>query len=168
LRRALSVLAALALAGCSVGFSGGGFPPNIRTVAVTSFVNDTPDPTLTLLVTQGVKQAMISRLGLRAATEEQADALVRGRVAKYDPDQPLSYTGTPAAAGTAAQVTVTSRQVEITIDVEVIDQKTGKTLWEAKGLLCPGQYSPNRESDGKQKALDYLVNKIIDGARSNW
>ncbi len=168
MRRALSALAAVALAGCSIGFAGGGFPPNIRTVAVTSFVNDTPDPTLTLLVTQGVRQAMISRLGLRAATEEQADALVRGRVVSYDPDQPLAYTGTQGAAGTAAQVNVTSRQVEIRVDVEVIDQKTGKTLWEGKGLICPGQYSPNRETDGKQKALDFLVNKVIDGVRSNW
>jgi hypothetical protein len=168
LRRALSALAAIALAGCSVGFSGGGLPPTIRTVAVTSFSNDTPDPTLTLLITQGVKQAMLSRLGLRTATEEQADALVRGRIARYDPDQPLAYTGTQGAAGTAAQVNVTSRQVEITIDIEVINQKTGKTLWEGKGILCPGQYNPNRENDGKQKALEFLVNKVVDGVHSSW
>jgi Lipopolysaccharide-assembly len=168
LRRALSSLFALVIAGCSFGFAGGGLPANIRTVAVPSFLNDTADPTLTLLVTQAVKQAMESRLGLRAATEEQADAVVHGRIVRYDPDQPLAFQGNPSAAGTAAQVNVTRRQVEITVNVEVVEQKTGRTLWDGKNLIVPGQYDPGRESDGKQKALDLLVKKLIDGVHSNW
>ena len=168
MRRALSALLTLVVAGCSFGFAGGGLPPEIRTVAVPSFLNDTPDPTLTLLVTQAVKQAMESRLGLRTATEEQADAVVRGRITRYDPDQPLAFTGNPGAAGTAAQVSVTQRQVEMTVDIEVIEQKTGRTLWSGKGLQVPGQYAPGREADGKQKALDLIIKKLIDGVHSNW
>jgi hypothetical protein len=168
LRRTLSSLIAVALAGCAFGFAGGGLNKDIHTVSVPSFTNDTPDPTLTLLVTQGVKQAMESRLGLRAATEEQADAVVHGRIVRYDPDEPLAFTGNSAAAGTAAQVNVTRRQVEMTVDVEVINRKTGDKLWDGKGLTVQGPYDPGREQDGKQKALEFLVKKIIDGVHSNW
>jgi hypothetical protein len=169
LRRALSSLIPLAVASCSFGFAGGGLRPEIRTVAVPSCLNDTADPTLTLLVTQGVKQAMESRLGLRTATEDQADAVVRCRIVRYDPDQPLAFTGNSAAAGTAAQVNVTRRQVEMTVSIEVIEQKTIRTLWDGKNLPpVNGPYDPGRESDGKKKALDELVKKLIDGVHSNW
>lgn len=168
MRRALSSLFALVVAGCSFGFAGGGLPSEIRTVAVPSCLNDTADPTLTLLVTQGLKQAMESRLGLRAATEEQADAVVRCRIVRYDPDQPLAFQGNPGAAGTAAQVNVTRRQVEMTVDIQVVEQKTGFTRWDGKNLVVPGQYDPGREADGKKTALDLLVKKLIDGVHSNW
>ena len=60
--------------GCLYGFSGGGLPPGIRTVAVLPFENMTAEPTLTQEITQAVREAVESRLGLRPAGEEQADA----------------------------------------------------------------------------------------------
>lgn len=169
MRRNRSTLLALLLTACSFGFAGGGLPSDIRTVAVPTFLNDTADPTLTLLVTQQVKQAMESRLGLRTATEEQADAVVHGRIVRYEPDNPLAYTGTAATtSGTAAQVNVTRRSVDLTVDLTVVNQKTDKVLWEGKGLLVSGDYDPGRESDGKQKAIDLLIKKLIDGVHSNW
>lgn len=158
----------MALAACSIGFAGGGLSKDIKTVAVPSFLNDTADPTLTLLVTQAVKQAMESRLGLRAATEERADAVVHGRVVRYEPDQPVSFSGNQIGTSAAQQVTVTKRQVEMTISMEVIDSKTGKKLYEGSNVLVFGQYDPGREQDGKRKALDDLVKKLIDGVQSNW
>ena len=67
----VSSLLVLALSACSFGFAGGGFPPDIKTVAVLPFENQTSDPTLQQLVTLAVKQAVESRLGLRAAAESQ-------------------------------------------------------------------------------------------------
>lgn len=167
MRRGLSCLVAFALAGCSFGFAGGGLKSDIKTVAVPSFLNDTADPTLTLLVTQGVKQAMESRLGLRTATEERAHAVVHGRITRYDPDVPLAVQGNRNAAGTAQQVVVAKRQVELTVTMEVIEVKTGRKLWEGSNTVY-GPYDPGREQDGKQKALDELVKKLIEGVQSNW
>jgi hypothetical protein len=158
----------LSLAGCTVGFVGGGLPPTIRTVSVSAFDNDTADPSLAQLVQLAVKQGVESRLGLRAAAASQADAVVTGKVTRYDPDQPLSYRGTSTTPGTANQVDVTRRQVELTVDITVIEQRTGRTLWDGKNQLVEGDYQQGHEEDGRRKALALLVTKVIDGVHQNW
>ncbi len=171
MRRAaiLSALAALVVGGCSFGFTGGGLPPAIRTVAVTPFENDTSDPTIAQQVDLAVREAMQRRLGLRSAAESQADAVVRGRITRYLPDEPLAYTGTPSPTGRSTNtVQVTKRQVQVTIDIEIVEQESGRTLWIRRALTRSGEYDPGRESEGRRKALQLLVNDIVDGAQSQW
>jgi len=57
------------LAAACYGFAGGGLPPAIRTVAVLPFDNLTAEPALTQQVNLAVREAVESRLGLRAAAE---------------------------------------------------------------------------------------------------
>jgi len=47
---------------------------------------------LTKEVNDAVLEAFQGRLGLRPAAEANADAVVRGRVVRYDPDVPLAFT----------------------------------------------------------------------------
>jgi hypothetical protein len=131
-------------------------------VAILPFENDTPDPTLTNDVNTAVTDAVENRLGLRAAGQSNADAVVRGRVVRYDPDVPLAFQ---PGIGTA---TVTQRQVQITVDVQIVDQRTGRTLWEHQGLSLVGAYNPPQETDGRKIALQLLENEIVDGAQSQW
>src|SRR5439155_18397 len=63
----------LGLAACPYGFSGG-LLPNVKTVAILPFDNDTPEPALTQEVSQAVREALEGRLGLRVASEATADA----------------------------------------------------------------------------------------------
>jgi hypothetical protein len=156
-------LSPLALCGCLYGFAGGGFPPNIKTVAILPFDNQTAEPTLTQEVSVRVREAVESRLGLRQAGQNQADALVRGTITRYEPDLPVAYTGDENN-----QVTVTRRLVQITVSVEILDQRQNKTLWERKGLLLEGDYQPGQEVQGREKALDKLVTNIVEGAQSQW
>ena len=153
----------LHLTGCLYGFAGGGFPPNIKTVALLPFDNQTAEPTLTQEVASRVRDAVESRLGLRQASEAQADALVRGTILRYEPDLPIQYN-----AGEDRQVNVTRRLVQITVSVEIVAQKQGKPLWQRSGLVLEGDYEPGRELDGRQKALDKLVTNIVEGAQSQW
>ena len=153
----------LAAAAC-YGFSGGGLPPGIRTVAVLPFDNLTPEPTLTQQISAAVREAVQNRLGLRQAGEGQADALVRGSITRYEPDLPVAYTGSP----TGNAVTVTRRLVQITVSVEILDQKTNRTLWQRSGLTVEGDYEQGNETDGRRKALDRLVVNIVEGAQSQW
>ena len=117
---------------------------------------------MTKEVNDAVLEAFQGRLGLRIAGESNADAVVRGKVSRYDPDVPLVYR---AGQG---RTDVTRRQVQITIDVEILDQREGKTLWQRQGLSEVGDYAPPREVDGRKVALERLVNDLVDGAQSQW
>jgi hypothetical protein len=153
----------LALGGCLYGFAGGGLPPSIKTVAVLPFDNQTPEPTLTQEISRAVREAVEQRLGLRQSAQPQADAVVRGSITRYEPDLPVAYQ-----AEENREVTVTRRQVQITLTVEIVDQKQGKPLWQRSGLVVKGDYESGQEAEGRQKALDDLVVNIVEGAQSQW
>lgn len=127
------------------------------------FDNQTPEPTLTQEISRAVREAVEQRLGLRQASETRADAVVRGSITSYDPDLPVAYTG-----GQDREVNVTRRQVQITLSVEILDQKQGKSLWQRSGLVVRGDYESGREAEGRRKALDDLVVNIVEGAQSQW
>jgi hypothetical protein len=160
----LASLSALWLGGCLYGFAGGGLPPNIKTVAILPFDNQTAEPTLTQEVSSRVREAVEGRLGLRQASERQADAVVRGTITRYEPDLPVAYTGDEDQD----VVTVTRRLVQITVSVEILDQRANKPLWERSGLLLEGDYEPGQESEGRERALEKLVTNIVEGAQSQW
>ena len=156
-------LAALSSAGCLYGFAGGGLPPHIRTVAVLPFDNLSAEPTLTQEVSEAVRLAIEQRLGLRPSAESTADAVVRGTIRRYDADIPLSFR-----AGEAGNVSVTRRRVQISLSVQIYDQREDRMLWERTSLVIDGEYEPPREDEGRAVALEKLVNDIVDGAQSQW
>lgn len=168
MRRSLALLGALLLGGCAYGFAGGGFPPEIRTAAVLPFENDTADPTLVQQVVVSVREAVERRLGLRSASEARADAVVRGRITRYEPDVPVAFRGTGQGAGRPNQVSVSRRLVQITLQLEIIEQATGKVLYQNRALNVEGQYDPGREADGRRIALENIINEIVKGAQSQW
>ena len=159
----LIALSLLAAPGCAYGFAGGGFPPDVSTVAVLPFDNLTSEPTLTQEVLEAVREAVERRLGLRAAGEANADAVVRGRITRYDPDLPVAYTGNEQN-----QVTVTRRMVQLAVTVEIVDQRSGRTLWQRPSLTVDGDYDPGNEPEGQRRALEKLTTDIVDGAQSQW
>jgi lipopolysaccharide assembly LptE-like protein len=131
-------------------------------VAILPFDNQTPEPSLTQEVNNAVREAVEGRLGLRLAGEANADALVRGRVVRYEPDLPVAFQSGQG------QTNVTRRQVQLTVDVEIVDQREGKTIWQRQGLSVVGEYQPPQEAEGRKEALRKLVNDIVDGAQSQW
>ncbi|MFL5403931.1 MAG: LPS assembly lipoprotein LptE [Gemmatimonadales bacterium] len=132
-------------------------------MAVLPFDNQTPEPTLTQEISRAVREAVEQRLGLRQSAETQADAVVRGSITRYEPDLPVAYQGDDSS-----RVTVTRRQVQITVSVEILDQKQGKPIWQRNGLVVKGDYQSGQEADGRRKALDDLVVNIVEGAQSQW
>lgn len=166
-RATTSALLLLTLAGCSFGFKGGGLPPGLRTAVVLPFDNETTDPTISQQVMLSVKEAIERRLGLRASGESQADVIVRGKISRYEPDLPVAFQGTPGAAGTANNVSVTRRLVSLTVNVEMVERVTSKVLYTAP-ISVDGDYEPGREAEGRRRALDKLVTKIVDGAQLQW
>ena len=160
--RRFGVVSLLLTAGCLYKFSGGGFPSHIRTVAVLPFENQTPAAELTRELSDALRKSMQSRLGLRDASEARANAVVRGTITKYEPDVAVAFSADPN------QATSARRRLQISVDIEIIDQTNGKTLWERKGLSAEGEYAERAEPEGRRQAIERIVNDVIDGAQSQW
>jgi len=159
----LSLALTLVLGACwPYGFAGGGLPAHIKTVAVLPFDNETPVPELQREIFELMRRQLQGRLGVRDASEARADAVVRGKILRYDADVPVGFSADPNLATTA------SRKLQITVDIEIVDQTTGRTLWERRSLTADANYSERGESAGRREAIERLVNQVIEGAQSQW
>lgn len=154
----------LVLAGCGVryGFSEGAFPAHVRTMAILPFDNQTPSPELQSELFESMRRELQRRLGVRDAPQDRAHALVRGTISGYDADVPVAFSAD------ASQAVSARRRLQITVDVEILDQTTGKILWQRKGLRGEGEYAERAEPEGRRLAIEKIVNGIVEGAQSQW
>lgn len=163
--RDVSMVACALVASACYSFSGGGgFPSEIRTVYIEPFENRTPQFDLENALFSKMQDALPRSLGIRAAGENVADAIVRGRIVRYE-DVAQSYQ-----PGAGSSVQVTSNQVTVTVAVEIVDVKNNVILWDSQGVTGRGEYRPDAQQDriAWDKALDALIQQIIDGAQSQW
>ena len=160
-----SVLMLAALTECGsihYGFAGGGLPSNIRTMAVLPFDNQTTSPEVQRELLDLMRRELQKRLGVRDASESRADAVVRGVITGYDVDVPVGVSANPSTAVTAR------RRLQVTIDVEIVEQANGHVLFQRKGMSGEGDYDERAEAAGRTKAIEKLVNDIVEGAQSQW
>ena len=156
-------IAVLVAGGCNYGFRSGSFPDHIRTVAILPFDNDTNRFELTQEIHEELLQTLPSALGVTNAGEDAADAVVRGRIVRYDLTSPLFRSDQ------LGQVDVLQRQVSIRVEVELIDLVENVILWDDRGLSTQGQYLEGEpEEIGRMEAIELLVQRVVDGAQSNW
>lgn len=161
LRRVL-VLASVALTACSYGFSGGGLPPHVRTVAVLPLSNETASPEIIREVTDALREGLSKRLGLREVSEAKATAIARGTIVRYEIDVPVAYSADPQ------QASATRRRLQIVVDFELYDQVNDKVIWQKKGIVGEGEYSERFEAEGRKQAITRIVSEVIEGAQSQW
>ncbi len=161
---ALSVVGVLVTSGCNYGFRSGSFPDHIRTVAILPFDNDTNRFELTQEIHEELLRELPRALGVTNAGEDVADAVVQGRIVRYDMTAPLFRAGQQLG-----QVDVLQRQVSIRVEVELIDLVENVILWDDRGLTTQGQYLEGESEElGRIEAIELLVQRIVDGAQSNW
>jgi hypothetical protein len=131
-------------------------------MAILPFDNETPAPEIQRELFESMRRELQSRLGVRDAPQERSDAVVRGVIRTYDVDVPVAYSANPSQSVTAR------RSLQIILDVEIVDQTNGKTLWERKSLRAEGQYAERDEPGGRREAIKRIVNDIVEGAQSQW
>lgn len=153
-----------AVGGCNYGFrGGGGFPADIHTIYIAPFDNQTAQFDLERQLYQQLSSNLPKQLGIRTAPEASADAILKGRISRYD-DVQGNYRTQP---GQTPQVL--TNEIQISISAQLIDVKRNLILWETNGLTGHGSYKPS-DSDqvGQEEAIKNLVEQIIDGAQSQW
>jgi hypothetical protein len=154
--------AGAALTGC-YGFSGGGgLPRNLRSVAIQPFDNQTAVPELQRELFEQVRNTLRDRLNLREAPEAKADLVVRGTIAKYEVDLPAG------ASADGRQTASTRRRLQLVIDLEIVDQTTGRTLLKRAGMSREGQYPEGGEAQGRRNAIESLMADLVEGVQSQW
>jgi len=134
----------------------------LKSVAVQPFDNQTAVPELQREVLEQLRKSLRDRLNLREAPEQRADVVVRGTIVRYEVDLPAGVSADPR------QTTSTRRRLQITMDVEILDQTTGRALVKRAGISREGQYAEGGEATGRRDAIESLVNELLDGAQSQW
>lgn len=142
---------------------GGGLPGHIDSIAILPFDNRTTQFTLTQELTQALQDDVPGRLGLDFADESTADAVLRGSITRYD-ERAVNFQADPGGP------VIFQRRVDITVSVELYDRKEDRLIWQSGALSASGEYLPDSQGEeaGRQLAIENLVQKIIDGAQSQW
>jgi len=161
-RSGLFSLALLLAAGCAYGFAGGGLPAHVKTIAVIPFDNETTSSEIQRELVDAFRAELHNRLGVREAPEARANAIVRGTIQRYETDIPVAYSGNNTNQTSAR------RQLQISVDIEMFDQVSGKVLWQRKALTAEGLYEERGVLQGRKEAIDRIVNDVIQGAQSQW
>ena len=159
------VLLSLAFAGCNYSFVAGSFPPpHVQSVAIEPFENETTRFEITGELYDQLLRRLPSALGVRTAGADVADAIVRGSITRYDVVAPNYRAGQPGQAAAVLQ-----RQVNISVRVEIVDLVENVILWESTNVTARGEYAEGSPEDGgRLRAIELLVQEIVDGAQSNW
>ncbi len=157
--------AALLLTGCNYSFVAGSFPPpHIQTIAIEPFENETARFELTAELFDELLRNLPGALGIRTAGADIADAVVRGAITRYDVVAPNYRAGQPGQPATVLQ-----RQVNIAVRVQIVDLVENVILWESNSVTALGEFAEGSpEEGGRAKAIELLVQEIVDGAQSNW
>jgi hypothetical protein len=166
-RNAAAALLALSLlAGCMYGFTGGGLPGHVNRVYIQPFENETPYQNLTSDLLREMQDRLPGSLGVRLSSEQTADAIVRGTLRSAE-EQTTNFDPQPDATGRIQRL---EARVQVSFDAEIFDVRNDKVLWRGTGLTAIGNFEPGREDvdDGRKKALELVVQKIVEGAQSQW
>lgn len=160
--RATCVLGVVSVSACYSFSSGGGLPRNLRSVAVQPFDNQTAVSELQKEILDQLRRGMRERLNLREAPEARANLVVRGTIVRYEVDLPAGVSADPR------QTTSTRRRLQLVLDVEILDQTTGRTLLKRAGVTKDAQYAEGGEATGRRNAIESLVNELLEGVQSQW
>jgi outer membrane lipopolysaccharide assembly protein LptE/RlpB len=128
--------------GCGYHVAGKGdrLPPDVKTIAVPIFVNQSPRFSIEQMVSEAVTREFIERTSYRITPNPQeADAVLRGTVKNvragvvtFDP-----------ATGRASTM-----QIQVTADVRLVDTHTQKTLFSNSNFIFREQYQISPSESG--------------------
>lgn len=159
------VFLVLLVGGCNYGFEGGGFPSHIRTIYIAPFENETPQFELQGRLFTALVDELPGQLGLQTAGEESADAILRGRILRYDDVAQNYRSGSNQQPGA-----IVGHEVQIGITAELVDVRDNVIRWEARSLTGRGTYDPGGQTEdiGQIEAIGNIIEQIISGAQSQW
>ena len=171
----LSILL-LVLTGC--GYTSTSLlPPDLKSIHVESFENkinpaqEVSDkrmsysywPGLETQLTRSVIDGFIFDRHLDIKSEQKADLVLKGQLTDFR-QFPLTYD---------RGNNVTELRVQITVDLELYNNKTGKRMWTENSFTGWSSYdvtgdSAKTESEGVRLAVQDISQRIVERVVENW
>jgi hypothetical protein len=164
--RLAALMALVMVGGCNYGFTGGGgFPSHVRTIYIAPLENRTVQFDIDQQIYREMSERLPRALGVRLAGERAADAIMRATVTAYE-DVAQNYR----PGQQQGTVEVTQHQIQIRLNLQIIDVRDNVILYESQGITGRGEYNPDSQADdvARIRAIETLIQQIIDGAQSQW
>ena len=152
-QRGLAAVAAAGLvvvAACGYSFRSQ-LPPHLQTIYSPTRANETSEFQLTQTLTDALTAEFLNRSGLRPGTEDGADAELRGTITGFD-ERAVTFEA-------AEQVDVFTRQVVITLDVELLDRVQNRVIWSNPTLSDFGEFT---EDEGRDRGIERAIVKLAE------
>ncbi len=132
---------------------------DISTVAVERFTNSTPEFGLADRMTDDVIDAMMADGNLKVVSADNADAILTGELVSYE-RKPYQFTETDE---------VTSYSVIMNFDIILRKADSDSEIWKER-MSQTGIYdiATETEEDGQKKAVEFLVEAIINKTTKSW
>jgi outer membrane lipopolysaccharide assembly protein LptE/RlpB len=153
-----TVYGLLLLPACGYHVAGRGdrLPPDIKTIAVPAFENDTRQFRIEQQLTRAVTQEFIERTKFNITPDPSgADAVVKGTV-KDVRSGVVTYDLTTGRA--------TTMQIQVTANVQLVDLHSHKTVFSNPNFIFREQYQLNQPTASTfpetQPALDRLARDL--------
>lgn len=152
------ILGGVLLTGCIYSLNPRG-AVTIKSVAIERFQNDTPEFGLADQMTDAIINAFIADGTMKVLPKEQAEALLSGTLTRYD-RRPYEYDESDQ---------VTSYVVEMDFDITLKSAANDSLLWSER-MSQRGAYNLAAETEdiGRQRALEFLVQAIINRTTKSW
>jgi hypothetical protein len=140
------------------------FPKNIKSVTIPVFDNYSFNPGLEVQLTEAVIKEVQRSSGIRVTTAEQADSRLHGVIQKVQ----MRHLSVEHTTGL-----VQEEAVQLTVDFEWKDNRTGKTLVARKNFAGSDTFVPSlpvgeRLEVGEEAAIQRLARDIVTEMRSAW
>lgn len=131
----------------------------IKSVAIPLFENQTLESGISEKLTDGLAEAFVTDNTLRVVPEGRSDSILRGSVVSYSRD-PYTYDESE---------TVSEYIVRIEVDVQFVESKSDKIIWEER-FSNWGTYGSLAETEetGQDNAIDKLVEDILNRTVKGW
>lgn len=140
------------LTGCGYQIAGNvRIPPELKTIAVPVFHNQTFEPVLENMITSAVKQEFLTNSRLEVVNDPgTADLVLKGTI--------VSFGLTPLSFDRINSV-VTEYRVHIRVNVQMEDRPAGEVLWEESGMETQAEYAVSKDTAADRVAQDRAISE---------
>jgi hypothetical protein len=140
--------------GCGYRLGGEGFGPSpeIRSIAIPTFINETYEAGIETIVTNALLRELIKDRRVKVVGEDEADAIMEGTVTSLSTSS-VAYDPTGV---------VLEYRTWVSLDVMVKRHKRGEVLWSRRGLTESDVYRVSSDVLFTEAEKERAIRKIAE------